>query len=675
MTNPLIEQGDLLRFDAITPACVTEAIKAHLKDATLALEAVTRDETPATWDAVVDPLKSATEKLHRTWGALGHLMGVADCEGWRNAYAENVEAVTTFSVQASQNTKLYAKYKAMRDNGEYERLDSVRRRVIDRTIRDFKLSGAELPSEKKARLEEIAQEEALLSQQFSQNLQDATDAFALDIEKREELAGVPESALKLYETQAKAAGKEGFRIGLTYPNYLPILRYAENRALRSKLHKAYSIRASDLGPEKQNNGPLIRKLLALRAEEASLLGFKNAAEESLATKMADSPEAVTTFLRDMAKRARPYAERDVRELEKYAKEELQLDTVFPWDRNFVSEKLRQDRYCFNAEEVREYFPLPKVLSGLFSLAERLFGIKIEPSSAPTWHPDVRFFAVKDADGTLIARFYADFYARAGKRSGAWMDSARDRDRLPNGTLITPVAYLVCNFTQPVGEEPSYLTHDEVETLFHEFGHSLQHMLTRVEVSDLSGINGVEWDAVEMPSQFMENWTWNFETLEALSEKRGTGEKLPRALFEKMLAAKNFQSGMFALRQIEFALFDMRIHMERDADYVKVLTEVREEIAVTKASDYDRFAESFSHIFAGGYSAGYYSYKWAEVLSADAFAAFEEAGLFDKATAKRWLEEILATGGSRDAIDSFKAFRGRAPTIDALMRHTGLTDPL
>ena len=675
MTNPLIEQGDLLRFDEITPECVTEAIKTHLEDATHALETVTREETPATWDAVVEPLKESTEKLHRAWAALSHLMGVADCEGWRKAYAENVEAVTIFSVQTSQNTKLYAKYKAMLTNGEYAKLDPVRRRVIDHAIRDFKLSGAELEAEKKALLEAIAQEEALLSQQFSQNLQDATDAFTLDIEDKAELAGLPESALKLYEAQARAAGKTGYRIGLTFPNYLPVLRYAENRALRSALHKAYSTRASDLGPENQDNGPIIRKLLALRAEEASLLGFKNAAEESLATKMADSPEAVTAFLRDMARRARPYAERDVRELEAYAKEKLNLDPVLPWDRNFVSEKLRQDRYCFNAEEVREYFPLPKVLAGLFSLAQRLFGIKIEPATAPTWHPDVRFFVVKDATGAVIARFYADFYARAGKRSGAWMDSARDRDRLPDGTLITPVAYLVCNFTPPVGEEPSYLTHDEVETLFHEFGHSLQHMLTRVEVSDLAGINGVEWDAVEMPSQFMENWTWNFETLEALSEKRGTGEKLPRALFEKMLAAKNFQSGMFALRQIEFALFDMRIHMEKDADYVKVLKEVREEVSVTETADYDRFAESFSHIFAGGYSAGYYSYKWAEVLSADAFAAFEEAGLFDKATAKRWLEEILATGGSRDAIDSFKAFRGRAPSIDALMRHTGLTEPL
>ena len=675
MTNPLIEQGDLLAFDKITPDCVTDAITTLLRDAEAALKRVTEEKTPATWGSVVEPLNAATEKLHRAWGAVGHLMGVTDSEGWRKAYMDNVQAVTTFSVKLSQNTKLYAKYKALKNSEVFSELNHEKQRVIDRTLRDFRLSGAELDAEKKAQLEAIAQEEAQLSQRFSQNLQDATDAFKLDIEDKAKLSGLPDSALKLYESQAKAAGKTGYRIGLTFPNYLPILRYADNRELRAMLHKAYSTRASDLDVPERDNGPIIEKLMELRAKEAHLLGFKNAAEESLETKMAETPEAVIAFLEDMASRARPYALRDNKELEAYARETLGMSEVEPWDRNYVSEKLRQERYCFNAEEVRDYFPLPKVLDGLFSLAERLFEIHIEAATAPVWHKDVRFFHVKDSSGNLIARFYADFYAREGKRGGAWMDSARDRNLCPDGTLITPVAYLVCNFTPAIGEEPSYLTHDEVQTLFHEFGHSLQHMLTRVNVSELSGINGVEWDAVEMPSQFMENWAWNFETLEAISEKRTTKEKLPRELFDKMLAAKNFQSGLFCLRQLEFALFDMKLHSLEHPDYRKVLSSVRSEVSVIKTMDYDRFAESFAHIFAGGYSAGYYSYKWAEVLSSDAFAAFEENGLFDKATAKRWLTEVLATGGTRDAIDNFKAFRGRAPKIDALMRHTGLTDPL
>ena len=675
MTNPLIDQGDLLDFGLINASCVNEAVRVLLHDVETTLEQVTREETPATWEGVVEPLHRVHARMQRAWGAVTHLMGVTDSKAWREAYESNIEAVTLLAVNLSQNEKLFAKYKAIEQSDDFSALDAQKQRVVKQAIRDFRLSGAELPPEKKARLKAIAQGEAQLSQRFSQNLLDATDAFALDLPDDSRLSGIPESVLKLYQKQAADAGKTGYRIGLTLPNYLPILRYADDRELRAELHKAYSTRASDLGPKERDNAPIIRKLLTLREEEASLLGFANYAEVSLATKMAESPQAVIAFLKDMADRARPYGLRDKKELEDFASEKLKLSPLFPWDRNYASEKLRESRYCFNAEEVRDYFPLPKVLSGLFELAERLFAIRIEPAHAPVWHPDVRFYHVKDAEGNLIARFYTDLYARSGKRGGAWMDSARDREKLPDASLITPVAYLVCNFTPPIGDEPSYLTHDEVSTIFHEFGHGLQHMLTRVDVADLSGINGVEWDAVEMPSQFMENWTWNFETLESISEKRGSGEKLPRALYEKMLAAKNFQSGLFCLRQLEFALFDMRIHTEKNPDFQKVLSEVRSEVSVTDCMPYDRFGESFSHIFAGGYSAGYYSYKWAEVLSADAFSAFEENGLFDKATARRWLNEVLAVGGTRDAIDSFKAFRGRAPKIDALMRHSGLADPL
>ena len=675
MTNPLIEQGDLLSFDNLDASCVTPAVRVLIAEVNEALTRVTGKATPATWQDVVLPLHKAEERLFRAWGAVGHLMSVVDSKAWREAYEANLQDVTLLSMNLEQNEKLFAKYKAIRESEAFATLTSEQKRVIDHTLRDFRLSGAELPEEKKAALKAIAQETAELSQHFSQNLLDATDAFTLDFEDAAPLAGIPQSALDLYRARAKAAGKDGYRIGLTAPDYLPVMQYAQNRELRHTLHKAYATRASDLGPAERDNGPIIERLLVLRAQEAELLGFKNYAELSLATKMAESPEAVIAFLTDMAKRARPYAIRDVKELEKYARDTLGIDPLLSWDRAYASEKLREARYCFNEEQVRSYFPLPKVLSGLFGLAEKLFGIRITPAEASVWHPDVRFFHVTDKDGHVIARFYADLYARAGKRSGAWMDSARDREKLEDGSIRTPVAYLVCNFTPPVGDNPSYLTHREVETIFHEFGHGLQHMLTRVDVADLSGINGVEWDAVEMPSQFMENWTWNYETLASLSEQKDTKEPLSRELFDKMLAAKNFQSGLFCLRQLEFALFDMRIHTEKNPNYAEILRDVRHLVSVTSYEEYDRFAQSFAHIFAGGYAAGYYSYKWAEVLSADAFSAFEEAGLFDAETARRWRDEVLATGGSRDAIESFKAFRGRAPKIDALMRHSGLADPI
>jgi len=675
MSNPLLEQGELLAFDEIRPEHVTPALSTLLKKAEETLALVLNPATEATWETVVEPLQAATEKLGRAWGAVHHLMGVVDSEGWRKAYAENIEAVTLFSVGLSQNETLFAKYKALASSEAFKRLDAQKKRVIEHEIRDFRLSGAELAPEPKARLKELAEEQARLTQQFSQNVLDATDSFAIDLPDATRLAGLPQSALDLFAEQAEAAGHTGYRIGLKIPSYLPVMKYGSDRALRSNLHRAFVTRASDLGEKQRDNTPVIERLLEIREEQAALLGFKNFAEESLAIKMAPSPEAVLEFLRDIARRARPYALRDKAELTTFAKSELGLDSLQIWDVTYASEKLREKRYAFNAEEVREYFPLPKVLSGLFALAEKLYEVRIERAEAHLWHPDVQFFCVKDRHGNLIARFYADLYARSGKRGGAWMDGDVDRKKEADGTVRTPVAFLVCNFTPPVAATPCYLTHDDVTTLFHEFGHGLHQMLTRVDVAELSGINGVEWDAVEMPSQFMENWAWNYETLCDISEHKRTHEKLPEALFKKMLAAKNFQSGLFCLRQVEFALFDMLLHCAHNPDFMQVLADIRKEVAVLPVAQYDRFAHGFSHIFAGGYSAGYYSYKWAEVLSADAFSAFEENGLFDKATAKRWLDEVLSRGGTRDAIENFKAFRGREPSIEALMHQSGFDEPL
>ncbi|MCF0252772.1 MAG: M3 family metallopeptidase [Duodenibacillus sp.] len=677
-SNPLLSEAHCLDFAAVEPRHVGPAVDEAMRQARDALARATAPETPADWEHVVEPLSRAVQRLGRAWGATGHLMGVMDSPELREAYNAKLPEVSSFYIALSQDEALFSKYKAMAAAPGFADADPLRRRVVEHEIRDFRLSGAELPDAEKARVKELGERLSAASQRFSEHLLDATDAFGYVTEDEGELAGVPEDVLALYAMQAEAAGAKGWRVTLQYPSYIPLMRYADNRELRRKVYTAFMTRASELGPAELDNTPVIGEILALRRESARLLGFASPAEESLATKMADTPAGVVAFLRDLARRSRPWGLRDNAELEAFAARELGIDGLEPWDVAWASEKLRSARYSFSAQEVRRYFTLPAVLSGLFKLVEGMFGIAIEPAEASVWHPDVRFWRVADAAGGTIAHFYTDLYARPGKRSGAWMDSDLSRERLPDGTLVTPTAYLVCNFAQPVGGKPATLTHEDVTTLFHEFGHGLHHMLTRVDVAALAGINGVEWDAVEMPSQFMENWAWSYEVLASISRHADTGEPLPRGLFEKMLAAKNFQSGLFSLRQIEFGLFDMLVHGAEDTGepaFQAVLDAVRSEVAVRPAAPFDRFAQSFSHIFAGGYGAGYYSYKWAEVLSADAFSAFEEEGLFNPATGRRWLDEVLARGASRDAMDSFKAFRGRAPAIDALLRHTGMAgDP-
>ncbi len=674
--NPLIRQGELLDWANISTADVSPALDVLLADAKTALEAVTHEETPATWQAVVEPLEAALEKLSRCWGAVGHLSGVMDTPEMREAYNANLARVTAFYIALSQNEALFAKYKAIAASADFANLSTGRRRVIEHKIRDFRLSGAELPADKKARMKALGEEGAALGQKFSENLLDATNATVFDITDKKELEGIPADILEMYEQTAKAAGIEGWRITLQMPSYLPIIQYCNNRALREKVFRAYATRASELGPEAVDNTPVIRKILANRKEEAELLGMKNFAEVSLVPKMAESPEAVEAFLTDLAERARGKAERDWKEVCEFGTQKLGLDEVKPWDNAWVSESLRRAKHDYSEQEVRRYFTLDAVFSGLYGLVEKLFEVKISPEEGSFWHEDVRLWKITDRNGKLIARFYTDLYARPTKRGGAWMDNDTSYCVKPDGSVQTPVAYLVCNFTPPVAAgKPSLLTHDDVCTLFHEFGHGLHHMLSRVPEAQLSGISGVEWDAVEMPSQFMENWTWNYEIIRTLSKHADSGEVIPEDLFKKMLAAKNFQSGMFCLRQIEFALFDMRLHDDAQSshadDFEAVLDAVRKEVAVVPSAPFSRFAQSFSHIFAGGYSAGYYSYKWAEVLSSDAFSAFEDEGLFNPATGKRWVDEVLSRGSSRDAIENFRAFRGRDPSIEALLRHSGI----
>ena len=531
-----------------------------------------------------------------------------------------------------------------------------------------------MPEADKPRFTEIQLRLAELSSTFSQNVLDATDDFALYIDDVNELAGVPEDSVAMFAAAAQADGKTGYKITLQFPFYFPIAQYADNRALREQLYRAYSTRASEFGKPEWDNAPLIREILQLRAEEARMLGFANYAELSLVSKMAQNPAEVVSFLRDLAQRAKPFAVQDRQQLEAFAQQELGLESLQAWDIAYASEKLRVARYAFSEQEVKQYFPEPKVLAGLFGVVKTLYGVDVVPSDSQTWHPDVRFFDVQ-REGQRIGQFWFDLYARPQKRGGAWMDDARGR-RLTAEGVQTPVAYMVCNFTAPIGDKPALFTHDEVITLFHEFGHGLHHLLTQVDELSVSGINGVEWDAVELPSQFMENFCWEWDALQGMTAHVDTGEPLPRTLFDKMLAAKNFQSGTMTVRQIEFSLFDMLLHSAFDpeqGDWEALLAEVRQEVAVNIPPIWNRFANSFSHIFAGGYAAGYYSYKWAEVLSADAYSAFEETGGANAETGQRFWQEVLAVGGSRPALDSFTAFRGRAPTIDALLRHAGMAD--
>ena len=675
--NPLLRFDTLPLFDQIQPAHVAVAIDRLLAQAEKALATVTEDSAPAQWTEVSKVLDVATEQLGLAWGAINHLNAVADSPELRAAYNAALPKVTEFWTRLGANESLYAKYKAM----DPASLSPEQRQAHKNAVRNFVLGGAELVGEQRKRFAEIQERQAALSQKFSENALDATEAFA-HYASADEVQGVPDDVLLAAQAAARADGKDGFfKLTLKMPCYLPVMQFAHSSALRETLYRAYVTRSSDqAAPEARqfDNSALIREILALRKEEAQLLGYDNFAQVSLVPKMAQSPEAVIAFLRDLAARAKPYALKDLDDLRSFAREQLALDDMQPWDLPYVSEKLKEARYAFSEQEVKQYFTAPKVLAGLFKIVETLFDVAIEPDQAPVWNPAVRFYRIERA-GQLVGQFYLDPNARIGKRGGAWMDDVRGRWLRPdNGTLQTPVAHLVCNFADGVDGKPALLTHDDVTTLFHEFGHGLQHMLTQVNERDVSGISGVEWDAVELPSQFMENFCWEWSVLQHMTAHVDTGAALPHALFDKMLAAKNFQSGLQTLRQIEFALFDMLLHSTHDPahDCMELLSEVRKEVAVVSAPAWSRTPHTFSHIFAGGYAAGYYSYKWAEVLSADAYAAFEETAAPDGTpsveTGRRYREAILESGGSRGAMESFKAFRGREPRLDALLRHQGMS---
>ena len=697
--NPLLDFSGLPRFDAVRPEHVTPAIAELLAENRALLARL--ETAPTTWADFAAPFFDANERLSRAWGVVGHLHAVMDVPEWREAYNANLPEVTRFFAELGQNQHLFAQFKALKAGPDFARLNDARKRIVEHEIRDFRLSGAELPEEAKPRFQAIQEELASLQAKFSENLLDATNAFVELVTDEAELAGIPADVVEAARAAAEKDGRKGWKFTLHMPSYLPVMQYAESQRLREALYRAYATRAAEFhdlhGKPEWDNMPLIRRILELRAEEAGHLGYGNFAEVSLVPKMAESPADVLAFLRELAQKSKPSALRDMAELREFAvsqgltfssgvtpasralaSTETQGCFLEPWDIGWASEKLKQERYSFSDEEVRRYFPEPKVLEGLFRVIETLFAVHIKPDSAPVWHEDVRFFRIEDAAGALVGRFYLDLYARETKRGGAWMDDAVTRRRTATG-IQTPVAYLNCNFSRPVGNKPALFTHDEVITLFHETGHGLHHLLTRVEELGVSGINGVEWDAVELPSQFMENFCWEWEVLSGMTAHVDSGEALPRALYDKMIAAKNFQSGMQIVRQLEFSLFDLLLHSDFESagqkSVLDLIEEVRQEVAVVFPPPWHRFPNSFSHIFAGGYAAGYYSYKWAEVLSADAFAAFEEerkdGSVLNPATGARFRDEILAVGGSRPALDSFRAFRGRAPSVDALLRHSGM----
>jgi oligopeptidase A len=687
MTNPLLDFSDLPLFDRILPEHVAPALDELLAKADAALEQVTAPDFPATWTDIAKVLDVATENLGRAWGAVSHLNSVADTPELRAAYNAALPRVTEFWTRLGADERLYAKYKAINP----ATLNTEQLQAHKNAIPNFVLLGAELAGPAKERFAQIQERHAELSQKFSENALDATDAFAY-YATEDEIAGIPQDVLQTARAQAEAEGKAGYRLSLKMPSYLPVMQFAHSSALREKLYKAYTTRASDQAPaefSKFDNSAVMREILALRLEESKLLGYQNFGEVSVVPKMTQSPEEVVTFLRDLAQRPRPYAEKDVADLRAFAAEQLNQPDPQPWDYAYIGEKLKEARYAFSEQEVKQYFTAPKVLAGLFKIVESLFEVAIREDKAPVWKPGVLFYRI-ERSGELLGQFYLDQPARTGKRGGAWMDDVRARWLRPDtGQLQTPVAHLVCNFAEGAGDKPALLTHDDVTTLFHEFGHGLHHLLTQVSERDVSGISGVEWDAVELPSQFMENFCWEWEVLRHMTAHVETGEPLPRELFDKMLAAKNFQSGMQTLRQVEFSLFDMLLHTSHnpDEDLMGLLNEVRREVAVISAPAYSRTPHTFSHIFSGGYAAGYYSYKWAEVLSADAYAAFEETAAAAAAaeqagsntaappvnveTGRKYRQAILEAGGSRPAMESFKAFRGREPSLDALLRHQGM----
>ncbi|QWD93723.1 M3 family metallopeptidase [Polynucleobacter sp. MG-Unter2-18] len=692
--NPLIAFGrGICAYSEIKPSDIAPAIDFLLQQAQSAVDHAVDPSTPANWNDLVEPLEDATESLSRSWGVISHLNSVADTPELRAAYGEMMPKVSAFFSGLGQNLALYLKFKALSQDPSFTKLNYAQKKVIDNSLRDFRLGGAELSDADKPRFAQIQDEQALLGKAFSEHVLDATDSFVHVITDQSELKGLPEDAIAAAADTAQQKGLEGWAFTLHFPSYYPIMQYSESRSLRRLMYEAYVTRASELAPQYAqgkvdwDNTQNMLEQLKLRDEEAHMLGFKNYAALSLAPKMASSVEEVDTFLTNFAQKAKPFALKDWQELSEFAKTELSIvDGLEPWDIAFASEKLKQERYAFSENELKQYFPLPKVLEGLFGVIQTLFGVKIEKADLPTWHADVQSFSVKNTENKIVAYFYLDPYARPGKRGGAWMDDARGRRELPNGEIQIPVAYLVCNFAAPVKvngvlRQPT-ITHDDVITLFHESGHGLHHLLTQVSALGVSGINGVEWDAVELPSQFMENFCWEWEVLEKMTAHAETGKPLPKDLFNKMLAAKNFQNGYMTLRQVVMSLTDWRLHASFDAKNAQdhavldLSRSIAEQFNVIPQPAISRWINTFSHIFAGGYAAGYYSYKWAEVLSADVYSAFEEAAkltgsVLDAETGKRYRTEILEVGGSRPAAESFKAFRGREPSIDALLRHGGL----
>ncbi|MEN9432976.1 MAG: hypothetical protein RLZZ422_565 [Pseudomonadota bacterium] len=672
MTNPLLNIPTLPEFTSVQAEHVTPLVEECLATGRQVLNDCLKQER-FTWNNLIHPLNEANNQLEKGWSIVGHLNGVANTEALREAYNANLGKLSDYHTEMGQNQAFFEAIQAIRANDT--RLDNAQKKSLDDSLLSFKLSGVALPNEQKQRYREISQELSQLTSKFSDHVLDATQAWFKQVTDKSELAGLPDSALEMAEQMAKQRDLEGYVFTLDFPSYSAVITYADNRALREEMYKAYSTRASDQSTQPEfDNSQLMQQILKLRQEEAELLGYKNFAELSLATKMADSPEEVIAFLEDLAKRSKPFAEKEFAEVQRFA-QTLGIESTQAWDVPYISEKIREANYAFNDEDLKPYFPVDKVLAGLFELLGRLYGVRFEQKNeVNVWHSDVRFYHVYNAQNELQAACYIDLYARQQKRGGAWMDSFCGRFKREDGVQI-PVAFMVCNSAPPMGEKPALFTHDEVVTLFHEFGHGLHHMLTQVDYPEIAGINGVEWDAVELPSQFMENWCWERETLDLMTGHWQTGEKLPEELLQKMLAARHFQSAMMMVRQLEFALFDLKLHSDpkaaQDGRIYELLNQVRSEVAVIKYPTYNRMPNSFTHIFAGGYAAGYYSYKWAEVLSADAFARFEEEGLFNPAVGEAFRREILEVGGSRPAMESFVAFRGRKPSIDALLRHSGL----
>ena len=673
MFNPVLYREGLPLFDQIKPDHISPAIESILKEANTLIHSLREMSIPPSWDNFVEPIEMISEKISRAWGQIEHLNAVINSENLRKAYNDNLIKLTEFYTNLSQDESLYKKYQSLKNSETFNSLTSSQKRVIDNVLREFKLGGAELNEGEKKRFKVIQEKLAKLSTQFEENILDATNEFSIFVDHVDELSGIPEENIKKARAEAKEDKKEGYKFTLHFPSYLPVMQYADSRALREKLYHGYATRASELASPKFDNTNLIEEILALRYESSKLLGFKHFTEMSLVSKMAKSSEEVITFLMDLANKAKPFALKDMDELKSFAKT-LKIEKLEAWDVAYVSEKLRQAKYSFSENEVKQYFPEHRVLKGLFKVVETIFKLKIIKSDAPIWHKDVSFYSIKNENNELVGQFYFDLYARNHKRGGAWMDEAISRYKNSLGSSH-PVAFLTCNFSSPSDNKPALFSHDDVITLFHEFGHGLHHMLTKVDDYSISGIKGVEWDAVELPSQFMENFCWEWDVVKHMTEHVDNKNPLPKSLFDKMIEAKNFQSGMQTLRQIEFSLFDIRLHTEysdqNKINPLKLLETIRDEIAVVRPPSWNRFPNSFSHIFAGGYAAGYYSYKWAEVLASDAFSLFEEEGILSSHAGQKFQNEVLSRGGSRPAMESFVAFRGREPNVDALLRHSGM----